>query len=76
MLLIRADLRLDLERAQERERATRNRGAREIEMQGDLAAAAQVHAPGDMEEPRELGEPVAVRIRCDLRQLVAQLLRE
>ena len=76
MLLVGADLRLDVERAQQRERAPRDGGAREIEMERDLAAAAQVHAAGDVEEPGELGEPVAVRIRRDLRELVAEILRE
>ena len=76
VLLVRADLRLDLERAQERERAPRDRRARQVEMQRDLAAPAQMHAAGDVEEPGELGEAIAVRIRRDLRELVAQLLRE
>ena len=48
----------------------------EIEVERDLAAPAQMHAAGDVEEPGELGEPVAVRIRRDLRELVAQILRE
>ena len=48
--LIRPDLRLDLERAQQRECATRDRRADEVEMNRNLAAAAQVHAAGDMEE--------------------------
>jgi hypothetical protein len=35
-----------------------------------------VDAAGDVEEARELGEPVAVGLRRDLRELVAEVLRE
>jgi hypothetical protein len=76
VLLVRPDLRFDVEGPQESERATCDRGAREIEMQRDLAATAQVHAACDVEEARELGETIAIRIRRDLRELVAQLVRE
>ncbi len=76
VLLVRPDLRLDLEGAQECERATRNCGAREIEVQCDLATTPQVHASGDVEQPGELGEAIAIRIRRDLRKLVTQLFRE
>ena len=48
----------------------------EVEVDRDLAAAAQVHAARDVEEPRELGEPVAVRVGRDRRELVAEVLRE
>ncbi len=48
--LVRADLRVDAERAQEAERAPSNRGAREIEMDVDAATPAQVHAARDVEE--------------------------
>jgi hypothetical protein len=34
-----------------------------------------VHAAGDVEETRELGEPVAVRLRRDLGELVAEIVR-
>ena len=40
-----------------------------------MPAAAQVDAAGDVEEPRELGETVAVRLRRDRGELVAQILR-
>jgi hypothetical protein len=76
VLLVRADLRLDVEGAQEGERATRNCSAREIEMQRDLATTAQMHASCDVEQSGELREAIAVRIGCDLRKLVAQLFRE
>ena len=45
-------------------------------MKRDLAPTAQVHASGDVEEPRELGKAIAIRVRRDLRELVAQLFRE
>jgi hypothetical protein len=76
VLLVRADLRLDVECAQECERATRDCGAREIEMQRNLATTAQVHASGDVEQSGELSETIAIRIGRDLRKLVAQLFRE
>src|SRR3979411_722698 len=76
VLLVRADLRLDVEGAQESERATCDGRAREIELQRELAATAQVAADGDVEEARELGETIAIRIRRDLCELVAQLVRE
>jgi hypothetical protein len=76
MLLVRPDLGLHVESAQKGERATGDGRAREIEMQCDLAAAAQVHAARNMKQTRELGETIAIRIRRDLGQLVPQLLRE
>ncbi len=76
VLLVRADLRVDAERAQERERAPRDGGAHRSRWSVDLAAAAQVDAPGDVEEPRQLGEPVAVGLRRDRGELVAEILRK
>jgi hypothetical protein len=76
VLLVRADLRLDVARAEECECATRDCGARQIEMQCDLPTTPQVHAAGDVEQSGELGEAITVRIGRDLRKLVAQLLRE
>jgi hypothetical protein len=75
VLLVGPDLRFDLERAQERERAPRDRGGDEVEVERDLPASAEVHAAGDVEETRELGEPIAVRLRRDLGELVAQIVR-
>jgi len=46
MLLVRPDLRVDAERTQQCERAPRNRRAHEVEMDRDLAPAAEVHAAG------------------------------
>src|SRR4029079_11996848 len=71
MLLVRPDLRVDAERTQERERSSGNRGAREIEMQRDLPAAAQVHAARGVEQTGQLRESIAVRFGRDLGELVA-----
>src|SRR4051794_8420405 len=71
-----AHLALDIERAQETERAPRRRGAAEVEVHGDLAAPAEVLRPGTVEERGELREAVARALRRDLRQLVAKLLRQ
>src|SRR5665213_369255 len=60
--LVRADLRIDVERAQKAERAPGDPWAHEVEMDVDDAAAAQVNAAGHMEEPRELCITVAVRL--------------
>ena len=76
VLLVRTDLRLDVEGAQKREGAPGYGRAGQIEMQGDLPTAAQMHAAGDVEQPRELGETIAVGIRGDLGELVAQVVRE
>ena len=73
--LIGPDLRFDLEGAQECERAARDRGADEIEMDGDFSSPAQMDAAGDVEETRELGEPIAIRLRCDRGELIAEILR-
>jgi hypothetical protein len=76
MLLVRPDLRLDIEGTQECERATCHCRAREIEVQGNLASTPQVHASGNVEQSGELGEAIAIRIRRDLRELIAQIFRE
>src|SRR4029078_12945192 len=76
MLLVRPDLRVDAERTQERERSSGNRGSREIEMQRDLPAAAQVHAARGVEQTGQLRESIAVRFGRDLGELVAESLRE
>ena len=72
---IRADLGAHIEVAEERKRAPRGRGARQIEMDRNRAAA-QVPRAGGVEESRQLGLAAAAPLRRDLRQLVAQLLRE
>ena len=75
-LPVGADLGVDAERAQERERPARHRGAAEVEVERDLATPAQVKAAGGVEERRQLGEPVAVAVRRDRGELVAEVLRE
>ena len=72
---VSADLGAHTEVAQERERASRGRGARQVEVDRDRAAA-QVPRAGGVEESRQLGLAAAAPLRRDLRQLVAQLLRE
>jgi hypothetical protein len=70
------DLGQNTESTQETERSTGDGGVADIEVHGDLAAALEMDAPGRMEEPRELGEPVALAARRDRRELVPEVLRE
>src|SRR5207244_4244963 len=56
---IGADLGGDAEPAQEREGAARRVAAGEVEMHGELAAAAQVPDAGGVEKRRELRETAA-----------------
>src|SRR4051812_5672842 len=58
-----AGLRRNAEPAQEAERAARDGGFRQVEVNGDLAAAPQVDAAGRVEEAGELREPVALTPR-------------
>ena len=51
-------------------------GAREVEVDGELAVAAQVPRAGGVEERRELREAAAAAARRDRRELVAQVVRE
>jgi hypothetical protein len=71
-----AYLRRDPEGAEEGKGATCDRGVRDVEMDGNLAATFQVDAAGRVKEPRELRETVAVASRRDCRELVAEVLRE
>ena len=66
-----ADLGLDAARAQQRERAAGDSRARNVEVDVDAAAAAEMRAAGDVEEAGELGEPVALVGRGDRRELLA-----
>jgi hypothetical protein len=59
------DLAGHAESAQEAERAPSHARGRQIEVQRDLAAAAQVDATGGVEERRELREAVALPPRGD-----------
>ena len=45
-------------------------------MERDPAAAAQVDAPGRVEERRDLGQPAAAALGCDRRELGAEVVRE
>ncbi len=74
--LIRADLRLDFDCAQQRERAARDRGAGEVEVERDLATAAEMDAARDVKQAGQLGEAVAVRLGRDRRELCAEVLRQ
>ena len=73
--LVRADLRVDVECTQEAERTTRHAGADEIEMDVHGAAPPEVDAAGDVEEPRQLCQAVAVRLRRNRGELVAKVVR-
>jgi hypothetical protein len=73
---VRSDLGHDIERAQEAERSTSDRGIADVEMHGDLAAALEMHASSGMEEPRELGQAIALAARRDRRELVPEILRK
>jgi hypothetical protein len=70
------DLRRDTERAKEAEGSTRHRRIADVQMQGNLAAAPQMHASRGMKEPGELGETIALAPRRDRRELVPEILRE
>src|SRR5437763_1363948 len=48
----------------------------EVEMDGELPAAAQMPDAGRVEERGKLGEPAAAAPRRDRRELVPQILRE
>jgi hypothetical protein len=71
-----ADLRVDAELAQEAERPTGHRVARDVEVNRDLAAAEEVNGARGVEERGELGEAAALAAGRDRRELVADLIRE
>ena len=75
-LPVRAELRVDADVAQQAERASRDGRVAQVEVEGDLAAAAEVEPSRRVEEPGELGEPVAVARRRDARELAPQVFRE
>src|SRR4051794_28831998 len=75
-LRVGPDLALDLEAAQQAEAAARNRGARNVEVDGDTATAEEVNRAGRVCEAGELGEHVALLAGRDRRQLVPQILGE
>ena len=57
---VRPDLGLDAEAADEPDGPARDGRLGEVEVDRELAVPAQVQAAGRVEEPGELGEPVAV----------------
>jgi hypothetical protein len=73
---VRADLRCDSECAQQAERASRDGRVGHVEMDGNLTAAPEVDAARRVEEPGELGQPIAFAPRRDRGELVAEILRE
>src|SRR5215218_724443 len=75
-LPVGAKLRGGAEAAKQLEGAPCDARIGEVEMNGDLAAAAEVQATGRVEQARELREPVAVRCRGDMHELSAKLLRK
>src|SRR5262245_55606896 len=72
---VRADLRLDAERANEPDGAAGDCRLGEVEMDGELAVAEEVKAAGGVKEPGDLGEPVAVFLRLDRGELMAHVFR-
>src|SRR5918995_2453286 len=74
--LVRSNLRLHTERAQDPECSARDRVARKVEVNRDFAAPEQVNAAGGVRETGQLGEAVAVARWSDRRELVAEVLRE
>ena len=75
VLPVGADLGRDAEVAEQAERAAGNCGARHVQVDRDLPAAAEVHAAGRVEQARELSEPVAIAARRDRGELVPEILR-
>ena len=71
---VRADLRTNPAVTQKREGAPSRGTACEIEMEGPVPGAAQMEAPGRVEQRRELGSPIALSLRRDRRELLANVL--
>ena len=71
---IGADLGAEPARAEKRKRPPRCGAAAEVEMERPVAAAAQMKAPGRVEERRELGPPVAFPLWRDCRELLTDVL--
>jgi hypothetical protein len=72
---VRPDLRADATVDQERERPPRGRAAAEIEVQPPVARTAEVQASCSMEERGQLGPTVALALRRDCGQFLADILR-
>ncbi len=73
---VRADLRADAQRAQERERAAGDGGLGDVEVEVDDAAAAEVDGAGRVEQRGGLRETVAARRGCDRGELRTGVLDE
>lgn len=71
---IRSYLRANPAVAQERERAPGRCTASEIEMQSPVASSAKMQAPGRVEESRQLGTLIALALRGDGGELLANVL--
>jgi hypothetical protein len=69
------DLRPHSQVAQEGERAPGDRRADQVEVDRD-GPAAQMPGSRSVKERRELGQAAAAPRRCDLRELVAEVVRE
>jgi hypothetical protein len=68
------DLAADAEPTQKAERPPGDPGARKVEVERDLAPAAEVNAPRGVEEGRELRKAIAFSARGDPRELAADIL--
>ncbi len=71
VLPVRADLRLDPQPPEDRERPPRDRRLREVEVEAELAPAEEVDGAGRVEERRELGKAVTPALRAERRELGA-----
>ena len=71
---IGADLRTDPAVAEEREGAPSRGTASEIEMKRPVPGSAQMEAPGRVEQRRQLRSPIALPLRRDRRELLANVL--
>ncbi len=69
------DLGPDAALAEKRECTPRSRPAPEVEVERPVAGSAQVQAASRVEEGRELGATVALALRRDRRELLADVLR-
>jgi hypothetical protein len=70
------NLRADSEDSEEAECAPRHRGIGHVQMDGHLTASFEVDASCRMEEPRQLGESIALAARRNRCELVPEVLRQ
>src|SRR6185436_4658867 len=69
-----ADLGPDAGSAEQRKRPAGDRRARDVDVDIDAAATAEMRAAGDVEEAGELSKPVALVGRGDRRELLPQVV--